>query len=126
MHDSIAVGPVQSVGNLGPVVQRLIGLQIQALCERFAFHVFHDQKIDAILAADIVKYADVWMIQARDDFGFALEALLAKGIGIKLRGQDLDRDGASKPSVGCALHFAHAACAERRDDLVRAQSRGGG
>ncbi len=97
MHDSIAVGPVQSVGNLGPVVQRLIGLQIQALCERFAFHVFHDQKIDAILAADIVKYADV-----------------------------VDRDGASKPSVGCALHFAHAACAERRDDLVRAQSRGGG
>ena len=40
--------------------------------------------------------------------------------------QDLDRDLAPEPRVARAVHLAHAAGAERRDDLVGAEARAGG
>jgi hypothetical protein len=43
------------------------------------------------------------------------EALRVLGEGL---GEDLDRDVALEPHVGGAIHGAHAALAERADDLV--------
>ena len=40
--------------------------------------------------------------------------------------QDLDRDGALEPRVPRPVHLAHAAGADRREDLVGAETRSGG
>ena len=57
---------------------------------------------------------------------FALEARETLGVLRERRGQHLDRDVATELRVPRAVHLAHAAGAERRDDLVRpeAQTRG--
>src|ERR1700740_675687 len=67
---------------------------LQPLRKCFAFHALHHQIVDPILMAYVVEHADVGMIQARDSFGFALEALFADGISGELRGQNLDGDRA--------------------------------
>src|SRR5271170_422166 len=36
-----------------------------------------------------------------------------------MRRQNLDRDGAIKPRIPCAIHLAHPACAKRRLDFIR-------
>src|SRR5262249_49910834 len=53
----------------------------------------------------------------------ALEALAAAGSGAERGREDLDRDVAVEPDVTGAIHLAHAARAERRDDLVVAEQR---
>src|SRR5712692_6127038 len=56
------------------------------------------------------------MIQRGDSAGLALEALA------KLFGADLDGDHPVEPRVARFVHFAHAARANGRKDLVRAES----
>ncbi len=46
-----------------------------------------------------MKRADVGMIEAGDGFGFAFEALLARRIGRKMRGKNLDSDGTIEAGV---------------------------
>ena len=72
--------------------------------------------------ADVIQHADVRMIQAGNRFGFALEALLSNRIIRKLRRQDLDRHRAFQPRIPRAIHLAHAARAQRGDDLIRTKS----
>src|SRR5262249_51751211 len=66
----------------------------------------------------VVEHADVGMIEAGDGFGFALKALFANGISGELRGENLDGDAAVQPRIFGAIHFAHAASAERGDDFI--------
>ena len=47
-------------------------------------------------------------------------------IGGERLGQDLDRDNAIETRVARFVDLAHAARAERRDDLVRAETGAGG
>src|SRR2546422_732787 len=54
------------------------------------------------------------MVQTGNRFRFALEALFANGIGGKLRGKNLDRDGAVQARVPRAIDFAHPARSEER------------
>jgi hypothetical protein len=49
----------------------------------------------------------------------ALEPRAAIGVGAEDVGQDLQGDVAPQPAVARAIDLAHAARAERRDDLVR-------
>jgi len=69
--------------------------------------------------ADVMEYADVRMIQAGDCFGFTLEALLVSRIRRKPCRKNFDRNRAFEPRIPRAINFAHAACAQRGDDLIR-------
>src|SRR3979490_1420666 len=129
MHDAAAVRFVEGVGDLAAKFYDLIERKrafLQPLRQRLAFHAFHDQIVDAVLMADVVEYADVWMIQAGNCFGFALEALLAKRIIRKLRRPDLERHGAFPARIPRAIHLAHAASAQRSNDLIRTKPAPGG
>ena len=113
---------VQCVGDLAAELENLIKRDrtfFQALRQRLAFEALHDEVVRSILMADVVQHADVRMIQTGNGFGFALEALLANGIIRKLRRQDLDGDRAVEPRVSRAEDFAHATCAQRRDNFIR-------
>src|SRR5919201_1463403 len=66
---------------------------------------------------------DVGMIERREKFRFALEAGQAVRIVRECFRQDLDRDLALQPRIARAIHLTHAAGAEGRKDLVRAEAR---
>src|ERR1700722_7170648 len=51
----------------------------------------------------------------RDGFGFTLKSLA------ELRAGNFDRDEAIQPRVPTAIHFAHAASADGREDFVWAE-----
>jgi hypothetical protein len=69
-----------------------------------------------------VDRRDVRVIQRREGLGFTLEAREAVGVVRERLGQNLDRDVAIQLRVAGAEDLAHAAFADRRGDLVDAES----
>ena len=66
MHDAFAVSFVERIRDLGPDLQHLLDRHrafVQPVCQCLAFQVFHDQKVDAVLRADVVQGANVRVIQ---------------------------------------------------------------
>ena len=66
------------------------------------------------VGADVVESADAGMIERRHSAGFAFEALAEIGL------DHFERDRAVDARVARLPDFAHAAFAQRRDDLIRA------
>src|SRR5205814_3545342 len=62
------------------------------------------------------------MIELRDGAGFAVEAVPELRVGSQSLGKNFDCDGAIQTGVARFVHFAHPAGAERRENLVRAES----
>ena len=91
--------------------------------ERLTLQVLEHKKVDTALGADVVKNADVGMVQAGDGARFTLEALAAHGIAGEMRRQNLDGHGAVKAGVPGAINLAHPARAQRREDFVRPEFR---
>ena len=129
MHKTLAVGGVEGIGNFQGVARALLEGQRalpQAVLQGFAFQAFHHEKIDAVLAADVIKRADIRMLQRRNRLGLALETLPGFGIIRKTGGQDLDRHSAVEPGVAGAVHLSHSASTERSQDFVRSELRSSG
>ena len=75
---------------------------------------------------EAVDLGDVRVIEGREHLRFAAEARHAVGI-VRHRGkQDLDRDVAIQLRVAGPVDLAHAACPERRFNLVRADASSSG
>ena len=70
---------------------------------------------------DIVQRADMWMLQGRDGPRLAFEALLQIWVRRNMGRQDLDRDRTVEPGIARALHFAHPAGAQSRQNLIRTE-----
>ena len=111
MDHPLPVRHGQGLGNLYAASQDLIQREralLQALGQRLAFEVLHDQERHAVLLAHVVERADVGMAQAGDGPRLALEALEpARRLG-RGGGQDLEGDGAVEPRVPGAVGLAHA------------------
>jgi hypothetical protein len=93
--------------------------------ERLPFDILHHQKVDAVLVADVVKDADVGMVQARDSACLTFEPLAALVIAGEMFGKHFDGNGAVEARVFGAIHFTHAAGSERGYDFVRAKASAG-
>ncbi len=93
----------------------------EAIGERLALEIFHDQEVHAVLRADVVQRADVGMIQRRNRAGLALHALFQFGVGGKMIGENLDGDVASEAGVAGAVHLAHSTRTEGRLNFVGAE-----
>ena len=122
VNDSGAVCPVDRGADLNGDVERLVHLQLrrtaQPVSECFPFEKLEDQIIELAVAADVVDGADVRIVQRGNDARLLLEALARFGIGGECAGQNLDGHRAIEPGVAGAIDLAHAARADRRDDLV--------
>ena len=121
MDDALLMRLLQGLSDFCSNLQNLIERQRafrQALGESLAFEILHDQEVGAVLRADVVKRADIRMLQRGNGFGLALHALLQFRVSGEMRRQNLDGDGAVEASVLGAIDLAHAACAERREDFV--------
>src|SRR6266851_8342004 len=124
MNHSTAMRLVQRIGDLHSVLEDLVEWQralFQPFRQRLSVDAFHHQIVHTVLTAHVIQHADMRMVQARNGFCLTPEALLADGIGGKLRGKNLDSNGALQPRVARAIHFTHPACAERSNDLIRAE-----
>ena len=110
MRDALAVRGVQSFQYLARVLDGLPDRH--RAFERRAFDELHHQ----VIGADIVKLADVRMVQRRYHSGFLFEA---RG---ELLLRHFDRDRAAQPRVARLLHFAHAARADGVEEFVGADA----
>jgi len=90
--------------------------------QRLALEKLHHEKTDARRLADVVQRADVRMAQRGNDARLALEALAELRIVGGVRRQNLDCDPPIEPRVARLVHLAHAAGADRRQNLVRAEA----
>jgi hypothetical protein len=71
---------------------------------------------------ETVDVGDVRMVQRGQGLGFALKPRDSLRVGGERLGQDLDRNGAIELRILRAVDLTHAAGAERRPDLVRAEA----
>src|SRR5262245_28006728 len=94
--------------------------------ERLALDQFEHQEALAPGLLQAIDRTDIRVAERREQLGFALEARNTLGALGERRGQGLDRDLAPEPRVARAIHLAHAACAERRNDLEGTNTGAGG
>ena len=124
VDDPAPVCSVERVDDLDRVFDRSRERQrspLQPLLERLTIDVLHDQVVDVVLHPDVVERADVRMIQAGDDPGFALEACDALRVVRQMLGQRLDGDGAVQARIDGAIHLTHAARGDQGLQLVRTE-----
>src|SRR5579859_606155 len=105
---------VESIGNFHADFQSLAERQRAAgktRGERLTLEILHDEIFGAVLVSDVVKSADVGMVERRNGAGFTLEALSQFGVFGEMVGQDFDGDGAVEAGVASAVDLTHAASA---------------
>jgi hypothetical protein len=84
--------------------------------EIFAVDVLHGEKQMAVDFADVVHAADVRMGDLARRADFVVELREADGIVLEAVWQELQGDRLAEPQIVGAVHLAHAALAEHRDD----------
>ena len=105
MHDAQVMGGGQRIGDLDAQLEQLVEGHRpapDALVEGRAVEALHDDEVAAVVLADVVNRADVWMVQPRGRPGLADEPLDSQRIARQIVGQELERDGASQ-AVSVAL-----------------------
>ena len=110
MRDVFLVRGIQRITNLGRVLQCLI--ERQRPLEWNALDVLHHQ----IIGPHVVELANMRMIQRRDRTGLPLKTLAELGL------RNLNCDDAVESRVSRLVNLAHSARANRRKDLVGAES----
>ncbi len=92
MDDALPVRRREGVRDLRRHRQRLrpaAAALLQPLGERLAREVLHHEEGRAVVLADVVQGADVWVAQAGDGPGLALEPGAAVRVGADLGGRTL-------------------------------------
>src|SRR6185503_12878797 len=93
---------------------------LQALLQRAAVDVLHDEVVEPGLALYPVDGNDVGMIELGRRLGFLLEAMDHLGVVRGLRRKHLDRHLPLEHQVLRQEHHGHATPAEQSDDLIAA------
>ena len=91
--------------------------------EAVALDQLHRQEPDAVLVLDRIERDDIRVVEAGHGARLVLESRQAFGVRGHVGGQHLERDVTTEAAVARTVHLAHAACAERGDDLIAAECR---
>ena len=121
MNDAFRVGCIQRVGHLDAQRQRsrdIERLAADVLAKRLAVQQLHHQEWMARRLTDVVNRANIGMIQRRSRPRLALETL-SRSLRRKSLRQNFDGYVAMQPRVPRAIHLAHPALADGREDFVR-------
>ena len=128
MDDTSAMGLDESGCDLGRMAQDQVEWQSTARetgGQSLAVHELHDQEVEAVVLANVMQSANVRVVEAGDHACFALEPLSRfRAMQHSLR-QHLHGYGAVEPNIPGSIDLAHTSRAERRLDLVRAETRAG-
>src|SRR5438270_3393951 len=126
MDNAVLMRLLQSLRDLSANLKNLINRQRalrQAIGESLALQVFHYQKVGAVLCADVVKRADIRVLERRNSSSLALHPLLQFRVRGKMGGQNLDGNGAVKTRIPGAIHLAHTARTQRTLNFIRTEFR---
>ena len=93
-------------------------LSSESLAQRLSLQQLRDDVGSAFVRPDVVHRENVWMVERAGGARFLLESPQTRFI-MRPRGQGLDRHVTPESRVPRAIHFAHSASADERDDLVR-------
>ena len=85
--------------------------------KRRALDEFQHERSHIVRLFDTMDGGDVWMVERTEDFSLALEACEPIRVGRKTFGKDLDCDVSTQAAVAGAIDLAHAAVADRLDDV---------
>jgi len=98
-------------------VLEILATSAQPIAQCFALEQLADDVRRSVrLRANVVDRHDVGVIERGCSTRFLLEAAETLDVGRELRGHDLDCDVASKASVACAIHLAHATGSDRANN----------
>ena len=128
MDDAVLVRRFERLRNLSRDRQRFVQWNRTArdsLREIFPLNQFKDQRGHAVRFFQAVDVRDVWVVKRGEDLSFATETRQPIGIVRDAREQHFNRDIAVQLGIACAIHLAHAAGADRSDDLIWAEPRVG-
>ena len=92
MDHAAAVRLFQPVADLRPNTEHLLQRQpalAQALAQRLAFQVFHDEVTDPVLLADVVEVANVGMAQRRNRARLTVKSLFCLRVAERCAGRIL-------------------------------------
>src|ERR1700686_5025801 len=101
MRDALTVRGVERIADLRGAFQSLI--QREGSFKRLTFDVLHHQ----VIWSDVVKLADVRVIQRRHGASLAVESFTELALS------NLKRDDAIQPRVAGFVHLSHAARSDR-------------
>ena len=94
----------------------------QRFAQRLTFEQFGDDIGFIPVDAHVEHSNDVGMAERGGRSRLALEALQAGAVTGELGPENFERNVASQPAVVGAIHLAHSARAERRNDLIRTEA----
>ncbi len=128
MHHAPFVGGLEGVGDLAGNRQRFVEPNRTVrdpVRQRVALDELEHDRRHAVGLFEPVDRADVWMVDAGQQLRLAVKS--RESIGVRHGGvpQHLDGHVALQFRVACTVHVAHAAAAERRENLVRSESHSG-
>ena len=107
------------LGDLQAGRERERALLVEDVAQRRARHVLHREEAEPVGLAEIVRAHDVPVRDLAREPDLLLERLTDRGALVERLGQeDLDGDLVVELPVEGAVHRAHAALAERAEDLV--------
>ena len=78
----------------------------------------HRQEPDAVLILDRIERDDIRVVEAGHGARLVFESRQAFGVRGHVGRQHLERDVTTEAAIARTVHLAHAARAERGDDLV--------
>ncbi len=125
MHDAFFVGCGKSLGDLYSQFHRFAQRErafFQPLPQAFAFQQFRNQKMRAILRADVINREKVRMAQSSQDLRLLFKAAQPLFLYAKFGGQNLDSNNALQSCIASPIHLAHATLADQAVDLVGTQA----
>jgi hypothetical protein len=105
-------------GLMSQQVCHLQGLPANALLQRHAIEELHDHEDAAILLADVVKGADVGMVERRGGTSLAAKAFQRLRVAGNIVGKELKGDEAAQAGVFGLVYYTHATAADFLDDAV--------
>src|SRR5246127_1299018 len=115
MNDAFAMSGIESVGHFNRQAEQNVGIErfsANTMLQGNALKKLHGDERLAILLADVVDGANVWVIQGRGGLRFTLEAGKSLRIACDVLRQKLQRDKAAKTGVFGFINNTHSTTAE--------------
>src|SRR5437773_10001484 len=122
MENSLAMGISDAARDLRHqphALARLLAEHRRRAAKAPARRIFHAEKREALLTfADLVNRKNIWMIEARDRFGFAPKAHQRVMRVCCMREDTLDRDNATRVLLSRPINHSHAAAPDLFQNFV--------
>ncbi len=115
MNNSFSMGRIETVGNFDREIKYPLQLNSRAqnhIPESLALQIFHHQKETALVLANLINRANVWMIQCRRSPRLAPEALQRLRIVRQRIRKKLERDETIELDVLGLVDHTHPAAAD--------------